>query len=103
MVGYLSLPNLSAMVDMGQEVPAPAFNVDDFTPASASGKNLARLTRSMHMQLAARAKTEGVSLNSLVLSQISVSQLSPHLRMTCLPKAIMWTWSGPSAMRHQRA
>jgi len=61
----------SAMVDMGQEVPAPAFNADDFTPASASGKVLARLPRSMHLQLTARAKTEGVSLNSLVLAFIA--------------------------------
>ena len=59
---------VSAMVDMGQEIPAPAFNVKDFTPASAFGKVLARLPRSMHMQLTARAKTEGVSLNSLVLA-----------------------------------
>ena len=61
----------SAMVDMGQEVPAPAFNAQDFTPASASGKVLARLPRSMHLQLTARAKTEGVSLNSLVLAFIA--------------------------------
>ncbi len=65
------LATVSALVDMGREVPAPAFNVDDFTPASASGKVLARLPRSMHMQLTARAKTEGVSLNSLVLAFIA--------------------------------
>jgi len=52
-------------------VPAPAFSLDDFAPASASGKVLARLPRSMHRQLAARAKTEGVSLNSLVLAFIA--------------------------------
>ena len=62
---------VSAMVDVGQEVPPPAFNVQDFTPASASGKVLARLPRSMHLQLTARAKTEGVSLNSLVLAFIA--------------------------------
>ena len=62
---------VSAMVDMGQEVPVPAFSVEDFTPASASGRVLARLPRSMHMQLTARAKTEGVSLNSLVLALIA--------------------------------
>jgi predicted RNase H-like HicB family nuclease len=62
---------VSDMVDRGQKVPAPAFNVDDFAPASASGKVLARLPRSMHRQLAARAKTEGVSLNSLVLAFIA--------------------------------
>jgi len=65
------LATVSAMVDRGQEVPVPAFNVEDFTPASASGKVLARLPRSMHMQLTARAKTEGVSLNSLVLAFIA--------------------------------
>jgi predicted RNase H-like HicB family nuclease len=62
---------ISAMVDMGQEIPAPAFHSEDFTPASASGKILARLPRSMHMQLTARAKTEGVSLNALVLAFIA--------------------------------
>ena len=65
------MTKVSAMVDMGQEVPAPAFNAQDFTPASASGKVLARLPRSMHLQLTARAKTEGVSLNSLVLAFIA--------------------------------
>lgn len=62
---------ISAMVDMGQEVPAPVFSIDDFTPMSASGRVLTRLPRSMHMQLTARAKTEGVSLNSLVLAYIA--------------------------------
>ena len=65
------IATVSAMVDMGQQVPAPAFNANDFTPASASGKILARLPRSMHMQLTARAKTEGVSLNALVLALIA--------------------------------
>lgn len=65
------LATVSAMVDMGREVPAPAFNVDDFMPASASGKVLARMPRSMHLQLAARAKTEGVSLNALMLAFIA--------------------------------
>jgi antitoxin HicB len=65
------IATVSAMADMGQTVPAPAFNAQDFTPASASGKVLARLPRSMHLQLTARAKTEGVSLNSLVLAFIA--------------------------------
>ncbi len=65
------ISTVSAMVDAGLEIPAPAFNVADFTPASASGKVLARLPRSMHLQLTARAKTEGVSLNSLVLAFIA--------------------------------
>ena len=65
------IATVSALADMGQEVPAPAFNVNDFTPASASGKVLARLPRSMHLQLSARAKTEGVSLNTLVVALIA--------------------------------
>ena len=65
------IATVSALVDMGQEVPAPAFSMEDFTPASASGKLLARLPRSMHRQLTARAKTEGVSLNALVLAFIA--------------------------------
>jgi predicted RNase H-like HicB family nuclease len=65
------IATVSAMEDMGQEIPAPVFNANDFTPASASGKVLARLPRSMHMQLTARAKTEGVSLNALVLALIA--------------------------------
>ena len=62
---------VSAIVDLGQTVPPPAFTLDDFAPASASGKILARLPKSMHRQLAARAKTEGVSLNTLVLAFIA--------------------------------
>jgi predicted RNase H-like HicB family nuclease len=62
---------VSTMVDMGQEVPAPSFNVHDFAPAAVSGKILARLPRSMHLQLTARAKTEGVSLNALVVALIA--------------------------------
>ena len=65
------IATVSSLVDMGQAVPVPAFNVDDFTPASASGKILARIPRSMHLQLAARAKTEGVSLNALLLVLIA--------------------------------
>ena len=65
------MATVSAMVDMGQEIPAPAFNSQDFTPASASCRVLARLPRSMHLQLTARAKTEGVSLNTLVLALIA--------------------------------
>ena len=67
----LALPQNLRRLGLGQEIPVPAFNAEDFTPASASGKVLARLPRSMHMQLTARAKTEGVSLNALVLAFIA--------------------------------
>jgi len=65
------LATVSALMDMGREVPAPTLTAQDFTPLSASGKFVARVPRSMHIQLAARAKTEGVSLNTLVITLIA--------------------------------
>ena len=65
------LVTVSALTDMGREVPAPTLTAKDFTPLTASGKFVARVPRSMHIQLAARAKTEGVSLNTLVISLIA--------------------------------
>ena len=62
---------ISALMDMGRAVPAPTLTAQDFAPISASGKFVARVPRSMHIQLAARAKTEGVSLNTLVLTLIA--------------------------------
>ena len=62
---------VSALIDMGREVPAPTLTARDFTPLSVSGKFVARVPRSMHIQLAARAKTEGVSLNTLVITLIA--------------------------------
>ncbi len=58
----------AVLLEVAQEVSAPAVDAQDFTPASASGKVLARLTRSGHMQMTTEAKTEGVSLNSLALA-----------------------------------
>lgn len=59
---------ISALVDMGREIPRPTARVDDFVPASASGRFVARIPKSLHAQLTTRAKTEGVSLNTLVLT-----------------------------------
>ena len=65
------LATVSALLDRGREVPAPTLTAQDFAPLSASGKFVARVPRSMHIQLAARAKTEGVSLNTLVITLIA--------------------------------
>ena len=65
------LATVSALMDMGREVPVPTLTAQDFAPLSASGKFVARVPRSMHLQLAARAKTEGVSLNTLVITLIA--------------------------------
>ena len=48
-------------------VPVPAAN----SGGIASGKFVARVPKSVHAQLTSRAKTEGVSLNTLVLAFIA--------------------------------
>jgi antitoxin HicB len=60
---------ISALFDMGRDIPAPAFRTE--TAADASGKFVTRVPKSTHAQLSARAKAEGVSLNALVLTFIA--------------------------------
>ena len=62
---------VSALMDLGREVPSPVLKAQDFAPIAASGKFLTRVPRSMHLQLTARAKAEGVSLNTLVLTLLA--------------------------------
>jgi antitoxin HicB len=50
-----------------KELPVPAPN----SGGVASGKFVARVPKTIHAQLATRAKAEGVSLNSLVLAFIA--------------------------------
>jgi len=56
---------IEALEAWGHPVPAPN------TGGAASGKFLTRVPKSLHAALAARAKTEGVSLNTLVLTFIA--------------------------------
>lgn len=60
---------ISARVDAGKSVPAPAYQPD--TVPMASGRFVTRLPKSIHAKLAERAKSEGVSLNALVLAFIA--------------------------------
>lgn len=62
---------VSALVDMGRDVPAPVFRPEQMVIPEASGKFLTRLPRSTHARLSERAKAEGVSLNTLVLAYIA--------------------------------
>lgn len=62
---------VAALQDMGREVPEPLFSIQDTGATSASGKFVARVPKSLHAQLAHRAKKEGVSLNTLVLTFIA--------------------------------
>ena len=50
-----------------KELPVPTAN----RGASASGKFVARVPKTVHAQLTTRAKAEGVSLNTLVLTFIA--------------------------------
>ena len=62
---------IAALHDMGRDIPPPTFSAGDVALPSASGKFVARVPRSIHAKLAARAKAEGVSLNALVLAFIA--------------------------------
>ena len=63
---------VSAAADMGDAIPVPKFRtVSAATMPEPSGKFVQRVPRSIHAQLAVRAKQEGVSLNSLVLAFIA--------------------------------
>jgi len=62
---------VSALADMGREIPAPAFVPEDMTTFDASGKFLTRVPKSIHARLSSRAKAEEVSLNTLVLTFIA--------------------------------
>jgi antitoxin HicB len=56
---------IAALESKGMPVPAPNSG------GVASGKFVARVPKTLHAQLATRARAEGVSLNALVLSFIA--------------------------------
>lgn len=57
---------ISAAADQGKPIPQPAAKPVEMI--EASGKFVARLPKTLHARLVVRAKQEGVSLNTLVLS-----------------------------------
>lgn len=58
---------MAAQVDMGRQMPAPTHYDEEGKPV----KFVQRLPRSLHVSLQARAKAEGVSINTLVLALIA--------------------------------
>jgi antitoxin HicB len=56
---------IAALKEAGLPVPAPSAG------KSASGKFVARVPKTVHAKLSLRAKAEGVSLNTLVVSLLS--------------------------------
>jgi predicted RNase H-like HicB family nuclease len=61
---------ISAAIDMGREVPPPQWQPET-VPEAVSGKFIQRVPKTVHAKLVRRAKAEGVSLNSLVLTFIA--------------------------------
>jgi antitoxin HicB len=62
---------VSAMADAGREIPAPTFRHEDAEAPDVSGRFVARVPRSIHAKLVTRARAEGVSLNTMVVTLIS--------------------------------
>jgi len=60
---------VSATVDAGRAVPKPLARPAELI--DASGRFVARLPKSLHSRLAARAKKEGVNLNTLAVAFIA--------------------------------
>lgn len=58
---------IAAQVDMGRQIPAPTHYDEEGKPV----KFVQRLPRSLHTSLQARARAEGVSINTLVLALIA--------------------------------
>ncbi|MCM1512529.1 MAG: type II toxin-antitoxin system HicB family antitoxin [Oxalobacter formigenes] len=67
---------VSALSDMGREIPVPNLRPDSISIPDSSGKFVARVPKSLHAQMTARAKAEGVSLNSLVISFLAAGMAS---------------------------
>jgi antitoxin HicB len=61
---------VSSRVDMGRKVPPPQWQ-PEAAPEDASGKFIQRVPKTIHARLVRRAKAEGVSLNSLVMTFIA--------------------------------
>jgi len=61
---------VSAQADMGREIPKPAYRAPEAEPPM-SGKFVQRVPKTLHAKLAALARQEGVSLNTLVLTFIA--------------------------------
>jgi antitoxin HicB len=60
---------ISAAADQGRPIPKPTAKPAEMI--EVSGKFVARLPKSLHARLVVRAKQEGVSLNTLVLTFIA--------------------------------
>jgi predicted RNase H-like HicB family nuclease len=61
---------ISARADMGKEIPRPVYRAPETEPPM-SGRFVQRVPKTLHAKLAALARQEGVSLNTLVLTFIA--------------------------------
>jgi antitoxin HicB len=60
----VSAAGIEALKETDHEIPAPGSG-------GASGRLVQRLPKSLHARLAARAKMEGVSLNTLIVAMLA--------------------------------
>jgi antitoxin HicB len=90
--GRDALMSWLAAKEFGEEIPASL--------SSVSGRFVQRVPRSLHAQLIARAKAEGVSLNTLVVSLVSQGI---GLRKARVRKGRLTTRSTRSSARTARA
>ena len=61
---------ISAQADLARPIPEPVYRAPEAGP-DMPGKFVQRVTKTLHAKLAALAKQEGVSINTLVLSFIA--------------------------------
>jgi len=64
---------VSALLDMGREIPDPSFRNEDVVVPEVSGKFVTRVPKTVHAKLVLRARAEGVSLNTMVLTLLAES------------------------------
>ncbi len=64
---------IAVQANLEREIPKPAWRPEDDRtfPSTVSGKFIQRVPKTIHAKLVQRAKAEGVSLNTLVLTFIA--------------------------------
>ncbi|MDR0576323.1 MAG: type II toxin-antitoxin system HicB family antitoxin [Candidatus Accumulibacter sp.] len=62
---------IAALLEARREIPAPSFRNEDVLTPDVSGKFVTRVPKTIHARLAARARAEGVSLNTMVLTLLA--------------------------------
>ena len=73
---------MAAQLDLGRPIPVPTHYDNEGKPV----KFVQRLPRSLHASLLAKAKAEGVSINTLVLALIAEGLGRREGKANCMPE-----------------